>query len=142
MNLVHCNCSFAGGTDVFGRSPSCRACHALIHNLHVALVPRLQDQMKRDARRRSSGAPQARRTDFGAYESAAFHARLVIHSASETTVHAGLIQDELSRGCFFTSTYHDKVRVDGDCCSTPCNASETLCACHATALHRMSVRHA
>jgi hypothetical protein len=82
MNLVYCTCSFAGGTDVFGRSPSCRACHALIQNLNVALVPRLQEQLKRDARRRSSGAPQARRTDFGAYESAAFHARLVFHSAS------------------------------------------------------------
>ena len=61
-------CSFAGGTDVFGRTPRCRACHALLHNLQTSLVPRLEEQLRRDARRKATGAPQARRTDYGAYE--------------------------------------------------------------------------
>jgi len=74
--------------DVFGRLPACRACHALLANLQGVLVPRLERQLRLEARRLASGGPDSRRVDVGAYEA--------------------LVQEELPLGCAFSSTYHDK----------------------------------
>ena len=62
--------TFAGGADVFGRLPPCRACHALLSNLDSTLLPRLRTQLHRDAVRRQGASPSSRRVDYGAYEGA------------------------------------------------------------------------
>jgi hypothetical protein len=186
---------------VFGRPPSCRACHALLQNLQArtrmrppgscvravqrsarraacgvhsagvfrvvcaltsatrlrrcfrapqgTLVPKLTAQMRREARRRAGGnTPAARRVDFGVYEGApppprfpalamprmpcvstprgcwpaqrraapahAQHSRVRAGRHAplppRVCVGAGLIADDVSRGCFFSTTYHDKAR--------------------------------
>jgi hypothetical protein len=137
-------------------------------NTHVlataqaSLVPKLTAQMGREARRRAGGAtPAARRVDFGIYEGAQRTATPLRSSAqphlqrSASTplplTHlamplssAGMIQDEVPRGCFFSSTYHDKARRNATACTQPqlCCAADARCgaACaHCVPLPRRRV---
>jgi hypothetical protein len=98
--------SFAGGVDVFGRLPACRACHALLHNLKGVLLPRLERQLQLERRRLAAGGPDSRRLDFGSYDGAPPGAAW--RPPPLTLAHAVLIQEELPGGCAFSSTYHDK----------------------------------
>ena len=45
--------TFAGGKDVFGRSPRCRTCHAVLNSLNARLVPALMKIRSKEERRQA-----------------------------------------------------------------------------------------
>jgi len=86
--------TFAGGKDVFGRPPSCQACHMLLANFEGALLPKLRTTIAADRKRREGRGSSARRQDFGVIE--------------------GVVEEVVSGGCMFAATYH-KPRVRRAC---------------------------
>ncbi|GHP12141.1 hypothetical protein PPROV_001086800 [Pycnococcus provasolii] len=78
---------FAGGKDVFGREPICRACHDFIRNAEPTLLKKLGEIAETQAKLSSSSAHY--RTEFGKYE--------------------GLIQDYVYDGaCLHNTVFHDR----------------------------------
>merc|ERR1711865_688426 len=81
--------TFAGGKDVFGRPPKCRACHGMLHNLENSLVPTLRALNESEWKRKHDISNSAsRRVDFGKIES--------------------LIDTHIEKACYFSSTFHFK----------------------------------
>jgi hypothetical protein len=59
---------FAGGKDVFGRPPMCRACHLVVNSLNARLVPALMIIKAKEDRRRGRTDSASRRVEYGLYE--------------------------------------------------------------------------
>lgn len=62
--------TFAGGKDVFGRSPRCRTCHAVLNSLNARLVPALMKIRSKEERRQAGGGADSRAVRYGVYEEA------------------------------------------------------------------------
>ena len=58
---------FAGGKDVFGRTPRCRACHAIVNALHMRLTPRLEELKRKEEKRKLGTGSAARKIEYGVY---------------------------------------------------------------------------
>lgn len=59
---------FANGKDVFGRSPRCRVCHALLNSLNSRMVPELLKIKAKEERRLGGGGADSRAVRYGLFE--------------------------------------------------------------------------
>jgi len=64
---------FAGGKDVFGRTPRCRTCHMVVNTLNSRLVPALLKIKAKEAKRMAGNDAASRRTDFGVFTETVEH---------------------------------------------------------------------
>mmetsp|Transcript_35535 Transcript_35535/g.87394 ORF Transcript_35535/g.87394 Transcript_35535/m.87394 type:complete len:365 (-) Transcript_35535:112-1206(-) len=58
---------FAGGKDVFGRTPRCRTCHMVVNSINQRLVPALLKMKAKEEKRFARGDAASRRIDYGVY---------------------------------------------------------------------------
>ena len=59
---------FANGKDVFGRSPRCRVCHAVLNSLNSRMVPELLKIKAKEERRLGGGGADSRAVRYGLFE--------------------------------------------------------------------------
>lgn len=79
---------FANGKDVFGRGPSCRACHHMLNFVNMKLLPELEALQKKEERRKLGKDAASRRTDYGIFET--------------------VIDDAVTNACKFNEIWQDK----------------------------------